>query len=141
MQILNLATGFPRPTICAYSVIPSPDGASHMVILHELPENPGLPIAKITERLVEHVLDELAPHFGSDECRGLRWIEHYMGMEDGMPEAYIELTIDLEGTRYPGFQASMQDHQPVPPAITRHIRRQLERLGIDVDTYGRFNID
>jgi hypothetical protein len=48
-------------SVCGFSIVPGPE-QDRYVILHDLPENPGLPAAVVPGAALESLLDAFPPH-------------------------------------------------------------------------------
>lgn len=128
-----------RPSLCGLSLARSPEGEGLLAILHELPENPGVSIAAAIPQVIAAALCQHPTLLGSTPPAGIRWIERYYGVEDGVPEMLAETVADIRPGPE-GWQVTPRDCLPVGSGLLRHIRSELIRLGDDAETAGCFNI-
>ncbi len=126
-------------SVCGFSIVPGPDQEQY-VILHDLPENPGLPAAAVPGAALESLLDEHSPRIGKPPLDKVRWFVHLFGPEDGIPDSFTEALVEIRGNPVLGFEVRFMEWRDVDAATLRHLRRSLEWLGDD-GVYDCFNID
>lgn len=126
-------------SVCGFSIVPGP-GDEKYLLLHELPENPGLPAAAAPETALASLLDEHSPRLGKPPFSGVRWFVHLFGPEDGIPDSFTELAAEIRGNPVLGFEVRVLEWRDVDSPTLRHLRRSLEWLGDD-GVYGCFQID
>lgn len=140
MHILQYLPGG-IPSLFGLSVIPDKQPGKLFVILHELPENPGVGVSDAVALAAQVVLNEFPEPLGSASLDDLRWILKFFGTEDGVSDIFDEVRLEIGGDRWSGFAATLADWLELDRPTLHHIRRELELRGEDLEAYGCFNID
>lgn len=139
MELITYQPGNGPVSICGFSIVPGP-GEERYVILHELPENPGIPAGSAPAVVLESLLDKYSPRIGKPPLDHVRWFVHLFGPEDGISDSFTEAAVEVRGNPVLGFEVRFLAWRDVDSAALRHLRRSLEWLGDD-GVYGCFNID
>lgn len=139
MELIAYQPGNGPVSLCGFSIVPGP-GDGRYVILHELPENPGLPASAAPGTALERLLDAYSSRIGKPPLGHVRWFVHLFGPEDGIPDSFTEAAVEIRGNPVQGFEVRFLEWRDVDSTVLRHLRRSLEWLGDD-GVYGCFNID
>ncbi|MBS4098006.1 MAG: hypothetical protein KGZ83_14345 [Sulfuricella sp.] len=140
MHILQYLPGG-IPSLFGLSVIPAAQPGKLFVVLHDLPENPGVGVSDAVALAAQVVLNEFSEPLGPAAVEDLRWILKFFGAKEGVSGAFDEVRLEIGGDRWSGFAAKLADWLELDRSTSHHIRRELELRGEGMEAYGGFNID
>lgn len=140
MHILQYLPGG-VPSLFGLSVVPANQPGKLFVVLHELPENPGVAVSDAVELAAQIVLNEFPAPLGPASVDDLRWVLKMFGTEDGVSDRFDEARLEIGGDPWSGFSAMLAEWLDLDRFTLRHIRNELELRGDDLEAYGCFNID